>query len=158
MVSYIKKRWDCHTTLPSSSISLIIMDSRSLSILSSLRATAALSLVESQHAGHLESFELDAYVACNVARADTMRLYYELWTLRKIDCLSEFEVMWAVETPEGDVARASMIPKEAALQLSYTSLGAAEYRSFDLTRDWARFELTRLREAANLLPVGGCNH
>ena len=72
--------------------------------------------------------------ACNVARADTTRLYYELWTLRKIAFLSEFEVMWAVETPEGDVARASMIPKEAALQLSYTSLGAAEYRLFDLTR------------------------
>ena len=132
----------------------IVMDSRSLSILSSLRATAALSLVESRHAGHLDSFELDAYVACDIARADTMKLYYELWTLRKVAFLSEFEVMWAVETPEGDLARESMIPKEAALQDSYTSLGAAEYRLFDLTRDWARLELTRLRELANLLPVG----
>ena len=129
------------------------MDPRSLSILSSLRATAALSLVESQHAGHLASFALDAYVACNVARAETMRLYYELWSLRKTAFLSESDVRWAVETPEGDLARVSMIPKEAALQLSYTSLGAAEYRLFDLTRDWARFELTRLREAANILPV-----
>jgi hypothetical protein len=129
------------------------MDSRSLSILSSLRATAALSLVESQHAGHLASFELDAYVACNVARADTMRLYYELWSLRKTAFLSESNVRWAVETPEGDAARALMIPKEAALQLSYYSLGSAEYRLFDLTRDWAGFELTRLRAAANLLPV-----
>ena len=151
-MSYIKK-WGSVCVLSDPTPPLIGMDSRSLSILSSLRATAALSLVETQHAGHLESFELDAYVACNVARADTMRLYYELWTLRKIAFLSESEVMWAVETPEGDLARASMIPTEAALQLSYTSLGAAEYRLFDLTRDWARFELTRLREAANLLPV-----
>ena len=130
------------------------MDSRHLSILSSLRASAALSLVEAQHAGHLASFELDAYVACNVARAETMRLYYELWSLRKTAFLSESNVRWVVETPEGDAARALMVPKEAALQLSYFALGSAEYRLFDLTRDWAGFELTRLRETANLLPVG----
>ena len=131
----------------------IVMDPRSLSILSSFRATIALSLVESQHFGHLDSFEFDAYMACNVARADTMRLYYELWSLRKTAFLSESNVHWADETPEGDAARALMVPKEAALQLSYFALGSAEYRLFDLTRDWAGFELTRLRESADLLPV-----
>ena len=130
-----------------------VMDSRSLNILSSLRASAALSLVEARHAGHLASFEVDAYVACNTARADVMRLYYELWSLRKTAFSSESSIYWAIETPEGDAARALMIPTEVALQLSYFALGSAEYRLFDLTRDWAGCELTRLRESANLLPV-----
>ena len=131
------------------------MTSRRLKILSSLRASAALSLVEAQHAGYLASFELDAYVLCNTARADVLRLYYELWSLRKTAFSSESSIYWAIETPEGDAARLLMVPTEIALQLSYFALGSAEYRLFALTREWTGFELTRLRETASLLPVGG---
>ena len=129
------------------------MTSRRLKILSSLRASAALSLVEAQHAGHLSSFELDAYVLCNTAHADVLRLYYELWVLRKAAFSSESSIYWAIETPDGDAARLMLVPTEMALQLSYFALGSAEYRLFALTREWTGFELTRLRETASLLPV-----
>ena len=131
------------------------MASRRLNILSSLRASAALSLVEAQHAGYLASFELDAYVLCNTARADVLRLYYELWSLRKAAFSSESSIYWAIETPEGDSARLLMVPTAIALQLSYFTLASAEYRLSALTCDWTGSELTRLRETASLLPVGG---
>ena len=124
-----------------------------MKILSSLRASAALSLVEAQHAGHLASFELDAYVSCNIARADVLRLYYELWSLRKTAFSSESSIYWAIETPEGDAARLLMVPTAIALQLSYFALGSAEYRLFALTREWTGFELARLRVTASLPPV-----
>ena len=51
------------------------MDPRLLRIRASLRADAALAVVEAIHIGNLSSFEVDAYIECNI-RADAYETIY----------------------------------------------------------------------------------
>ena len=115
------------------------MGSRSHAILSSLRAGAALRVVEHVCVGDLASFEIDAYVECRSRSAAYALMCYDCWTLKLI-AYPDFGLF----TPEAVAARQALIPLAEVMTLAYAGLCEAEVRLRDLTRGMTDAEFRQL--------------
>ena len=111
------------------------MVSRSHAILSSLRAGAALRVVEHVCVGGLASFEIDAYVECRSWSAAYALMCYDFWNLKLI-AYPDFGLF----TPEAMAARQALIPRDEVMTIAYAGLIEARVRLRRLTRDMTNAE------------------
>jgi len=111
------------------------MVSRSHAILSSLRAGAALRVVEHVCVGGLASFEIGAYGECSSRSAAYALMCYDFWNLKLI-AYPDFGLF----TPEAMAARQALIPLDEVMTIAYAGLLEARARLRRLTRDMTNAE------------------
>ena len=115
------------------------MDPRLLRIRSSLRADAALAVVEAIHIGNLSSFEVDAYIECNI-RADAYEIIYCECLVLKMAAYPEVDTF----APAACAGRIALIALATIATQTHSRLCEAEDRLFVLTRNMNDVEFRQL--------------